>query len=605
MITLQELTLQRGSKILFNSASTAIFAKQKVAIVGINGSGKSSLLSLILGEIQPDAGNINMQNGLRIAHLSQEMPNTNISALQYVIEGDKELAQLLAQEKILQNDQNHPAIAELHHKLFEIGGYSAEAKAAKLLNGLGFEHKLHQKSVNEFSGGWRMRLNLGQVLMCRSDVLMLDEPTNHLDLDAIIWLERWLQRYEGTIILISHDRDFLDNIANKIIHLHNQKLETYSGNYSDFEEQRAEKLNLEKALHTKQQKQIAHLEKFVDRFRYKATKAKQAQSRLKALEKMQKVSLTHIETPFTFSFYSTTKCSSTLLSLEEVSFGYAEQNILNHINFSLQNEDRIGLLGPNGAGKSTFIKLLVGMLQPRHGTITINPNLKIGYFAQHQLEQLDINSTAFEHLKKISAKNILEQELRNFLGGFGFHADMVFQPIKYFSGGEKARLCLALLVAQKPNLLLLDEPTNHLDLDMRAALTYALQDYTGALIVVSHDRYLLRATVNDFYLVYDQKVDKFDGDLNDYQHWLLQTKNIQATTTTTKTNIKINHKQIQTLEKKLTKLNLEQEEIEKVLTDHSLYTKENAILLETKLKRLAEIKKDVETLEEQWLKYNN
>lgn len=516
MITLKNLTLQRGVKLLLDKVSVSIFASEKVGLIGINGCGKSSLFALILGQLQPDGGEISIQSNIRIAHLSQQIPHSDLSAIQYVMRGDQALASLLDQLQRAEVKEDHVKAATLHGKLYEMDGYSAEAKAAKILHGLGFSQPEYAKTVNEFSGGWRMRLNLGSVLMCRSDLLLLDEPTNHLDLDTIVWLESQLQRYDGTLLLISHDREFLDNVIHKVLHVQNQQLDLYTGNYSDFEELRAQKLALEAAAYEKQQAKIEHLTKFVNRFRAKASKAKQAQSRLKALEKMERVSITRMNAPFSFKFYEAAPCSPPLLRFNDIGFSYGDHRVLDHVDFSLDPGDRIGLLGPNGAGKSTLMKLLSGKLKIDVGDSSVTPAIKIGYFAQHQLDQLNLEESAFEHIKPLD-KKATEQSIRTFLGGFGFRDEMVFGSITNFSGGEKARLVLAMLVWQKPNLLLLDEPTNHLDLDMRETLDYALQSYTGTLVLVSHDRHLLKSTVDDFYLVYDHQVKKFEGDLNDYQ----------------------------------------------------------------------------------------
>lgn len=613
MITLEDITLRRGNKLLLDHATAAIFAGQKVGVIGINGSGKSSLFSLLLQKIAPDGGNFYIQPNIKIAYLAQEVPDTEISALQYVMNGDRESSDLVQQLKIAAESHDGHLVAKLHNHLYEIGGYDLESRAAKLLIGLGFGVYEQQKAVNAFSGGWRMRLNLAQVLMNCADLLMLDEPTNYLDLDAMVWLERWLQNYNGTLLLISHDRDFLDNVIKKVIYISNCKLEVYTGNYSSFEAQRAEQMLQEQSLYKKQQARIEHLQKYINRFRAKASKARQAQSRIKMLEKMEKVSITQLNSPFSFKFYKPNPCSNPLLSMNDVAVSYGEHNILNGINFSLGPDDSLGILGINGAGKSTFMKMLAGILAPSEGNIFFNKGIKIGYFAQHQIDQLDMQSSPLAHILRLNPET-REQQIRTFLGGFGFCGDMVFQPITNFSGGEKARLVLALLIWQKPNLLLLDEPTNHLDLEMRAALTYALQEYSGALVLVAHDRYLLKSTVDNFYLVSDNKVAKFDGDLTDYQQWLLSARKKQFTACSlAKKTIKsaianpVNRKspittpqQVHRLELELKKLHAEQEQIAVTLSDANTYQPENKESLEKCLKQSAALEGKIKTLEEQW-----
>jgi len=607
MITLQNVTIQRGKKILLDQASTMIFAKQKIGLVGINGCGKSTLFDLILQKIVPDGGDISIQTDIKIAHLAQEVPNTEQSALHYVTDGDSETSALMTRLKKAEENKDGELVTKLHNDLYEIGGYTLEPRAAKLLVGLGFKIDEQQKPVNSFSGGWRMRLNLAQVLMSRANLLLLDEPTNYLDMDAIVWLERFLQNYDGTLILISHDRDFLDNVVQKIVHIGNCKLETYTGNYSSFEKQRAEKLSQERSLYKKQQERISHLNKYIDRFRAKASKARQAQSRIKLIEKMEKVSITQIDSPFTFKFYDPKPCSAPLIQINRAEISYGEKPILSEISFSLYPEDSIGILGINGAGKSTFMKTLAGMLQAKEGEIIFNKDLKTGYFAQHQIDQLDLEASPLDQIRKLDP-NRSEQQIRSFLGGFGFQGDMAFHPVTDFSGGEKARLVLALLIWQKPNLLLLDEPTNHLDLEMRTALTYALQEYTGALVLVAHDRHLLKATVDQLYLVNDHKVMKFDGDLDDYQKWLLNIRKKQPADSKPKKdhekNIKkeskTDIKQTQTLETKIGKLHTTKERLVLELSDPKIYDEENSHKLKDLLKKNKDLEKQIKTLEGQW-----
>jgi len=529
MLNFKNITLRRGGRALFTGASFTIHQGQKVGLTGANGTGKSSLFAMLLGELSPDEGDISLPPNLSIAHVAQETPALEIRAIDYVLDGDLELRQL--QQQLQQAEQEHDGLkqAELHDKLDHIGGYSANARASKLLNGLGFSPKQERQPVKSFSGGWRMRLNLAQALMCRSDVLLLDEPTNHLDLDAVIWLQDWLQQYPGTLLLISHDRDFLDAIADHILHIEQKKVTLYTGNYSAFEKLRAEKLAQQQSAYERQQREIAHIQSFITRFKAKATKAKQAQSRVKSLQRMEMIAQAHIDSPFSFHFSKPDQIPNPLLKLEEADLGYGELPVLQNISLSLSPGDRIGLLGPNGAGKSTLIKVLAGEMSPLKGLYQAAESLHIGYFAQHQLEQLRLDGSPLWHLQHLD-KQATEKDLRNFLGGFDFRGDKVNEPVAPFSGGEKARLVLALLVYQKPNLLLLDEPTNHLDLEMRHALIMALQDYEGAMLIVSHDRHLLRSVTDQLWLVARQQVESFDGDLDDYRQWLIKQKKIDLAT---------------------------------------------------------------------------
>ena len=515
MIVFSALQIRRGTNVLLDNATATINPGQKVGLVGKNGCGKSTLLSLLKGEISSDAGNATFPSNWALAWVNQETPALSKPALEYVIDGDREYRQLESElaDANARNDGN--AIALLHGKLDAIQAWSIPARASSLLHGLGFSQEQLMRPVSDFSGGWRMRLNLAQALVCRSDLLLLDEPTNHLDLDAVIWLERWLKSYEGTLVLISHDRDFLDPVVDKIIHIEQQTMFEYTGNYSSFERQRGAKLAQQQALFQSQQEKVAHLQKYIDRFRAQATKAKQAQSRIKMLERMELIAPAHVDNPFSFSFRAPESLPNPLLKMERVTAGYGERIILDAIKLNLVPGSRIGLLGRNGAGKSTLIKLLAGELDALDGKVGLAKGIKLGYFAQHQLEYLRADESPLQHLSRIAPK-VLEQQLRDYLGGFGFQGDKVSEITERFSGGEKARLVLALIVWQRPNLLLLDEPTNHLDLDMRQALTEALIDFEGALVVVSHDRHLLRATTDDLYLVHDGKVDVFEGDLEDY-----------------------------------------------------------------------------------------
>ncbi|WP_304526416.1 ABC-F family ATP-binding cassette domain-containing protein [Halomonas sp. I5-271120] len=525
MIALRQLSLQRGTQTLVEDADLTLHDGHKAGIVGANGAGKSSLFKLLLGELAPDKGQLEMSGGQRIAHMDQEIEALDGAIVDYVLDGDHELR---ATERALDAAQasgdNHRE-AELHGAIEALDGYSARARASQLLVGLGFDQDDLERPLADFSGGWRMRVNLARTLFMPSDLLLLDEPTNHLDLDALLWLEQWLSRYPGTLLLISHDRDFLDAVCDHIVHFYQQRLTLYRGNYSTFERTRAEKLAQQQAEAAKLQARRAEIERFVARFRAQATKARQAQSRLKMLERMGTVAQAHVDSPFHFTLPSADKTSHPLLVLDEARLGYSSEDgervQLDDVKLTLLPGQRIGLLGPNGAGKSTLIKSLTGELAPLAGKRVAGEHLAIGYFAQHQLEGLDLGATPFLHVQRLSP-TASDQDIRNFLGGFGFRGDDIFAQVGSFSGGEKARLALSLVAWQKPNLLLLDEPTNHLDLEMREALTEALAGFEGTVIIVSHDRHLLRATVDEFWRVADHRVTPFDGDLEDYRAWLKQ-----------------------------------------------------------------------------------
>ena len=526
MLRITNLTLARGVKRLLEGANLTIHTGHKVGLVGSNGCGKSSLFAAIRHELLPDAGGIALPPSWTIAHVAQETPAVEVPAIEYVLDGDRELREIEAALAAAERDHllDGEALANLHHRFDEIGGYSSRPRAAMLLAGLGFPESRHADPVPSFSGGWRMRLNLAQALMCRSDLLLLDEPTNHLDLDAVLWLEDWLAKYPGTLLLITHDRDFLDGVVGVIIHVNARKLTSYTGNYAQFELGRAQQLALQQASYVKQQRQVAHLHSFIDRFRAKATKAKQAQSRIKALERMELIAAAHVDSPFEFTFPPVDMAARQLILLEHATLGYeGKPPVLANVDWGILSGDRIGLLGPNGAGKSTLLKAIAGTLIPRAGKRIAAQNLRLGYFAQHQVEQLREEYSPLWHLRQIEP-DAREQELRDFLGGFDFRGDMASSAVGRFSGGEKARLTLALIVRQRPNLLLLDEPTNHLDIEMREALTEALQDFGGALVVVAHDRHLLRATTDALWLVADGKIVQFDGDLDDYRDWVLSLR---------------------------------------------------------------------------------
>lgn len=624
MIIFSDVQLLRGGRPLLDQASATIHPKDKIGLVGKNGCGKSSLFALIKDELHIDAGSLSIPSNWEMAWVAQETPALKRAAIEYVIDGDREYRALEKELQKAEQRDNGTQVAELHGKIETIGGYSVKARAASLLDGLGFSQEQMNWNLDQFSGGWRMRLNLAQALICRSDLLLLDEPTNHLDLDAVMWLERWLQSYPGTLILISHDRDFLDPIVNRIVHIENQQLNEYTGNYSSFENQRATKLLQQQAMFQKQQKQMAHMQSYIDRFRYKASKARQAQSRIKALEKMEKVLPAQFDNPFSFEFRQPVALPNPILMMDDVAAGYGDRHILNKIRLNLVPGSRIGLLGRNGAGKSTLIKLLSGDLAPQSGELTYSQGVKIGYFAQHQLETLHPEETALQHMMQI-APDQTEQQLRDYLGSFGFRGDKALDKVAPFSGGEKARLVLALLVWQKPNLLLLDEPTNHLDLDMRQALTMALQTYEGAMVIVSHDRYLLRATTDDLYLVHDGNVAEFNGDLNDYYKWLTNQQKTEKRESQPQNNTRDNQhsaaakkeqkrleaefrkqtaplrKQLTELEAKLEKLNQQLSETELQLSDLSLYESENKSKLNQVLATQSNTKSTLEDIEAQWM----
>lgn len=624
MITFSDIQLLRGGKALLDNASATIHPGNKVGLVGKNGCGKSTLFALLKDELTIDAGSFSQPSHWELAWVAQETPALERSAIEYVIDGDREYRNL--EYKLEQAEQSNQGTlaAELHGKIETIGGYTIRSRASELLDGLGFSQEQMSWNLTQFSGGWRMRLNLAQALLCRSDLLLLDEPTNHLDLDAVMWLEKWLQNYPGTLVLISHDRDFLDPIVNRIIHIENQQLNEYTGNYSSFEDQRAQKLVLQQAMYQKQQKQIAHMQSYIDRFRYKASKARQAQSRIKALEKMEKVLPAQYDNPFSFSFREPAALPNPILRMEDVSAGYGNKLILNKIQLNLVPGSRIGLLGRNGAGKSTLIKLLSGELKAQGGEFHYSQGVKIGYFAQHQLETLHPEESPLQHMMQIAPSHT-EQQLRDYLGSFGFIGDKALEKVAPFSGGEKARLVLALIVWQKPNLLLLDEPTNHLDLDMRQALTLALQTFEGAMVIVSHDRFLLRATTDDLYLVHDQQVVPFNQDLAGYYKWLTEQQKLSKKESQPKvsdkptTNSAANRKeqkrkeaefrkQTAPIRKTLTKLESEMDRLNDMLTvaeqqlsDTSLYEAENKAKLTEVLELQASSKSQLEEVEVEWM----
>ncbi|AKJ40924.1 ABC transporter ATP-binding protein [Pragia fontium] len=622
MIVFSSLQIRRGVNVLLDNATATINPGQKVGLVGKNGCGKSTLLSLLKGELTADGGSFTFPSAWALSWVNQETPALDIPAIEYVIDGDREYRQLERELAVANEKDDGHAIALLHGKLDAIQAWTIYPRASSLLHGLGFSQEQLQQSVSAFSGGWRMRLNLAQALLCRSDLLLLDEPTNHLDLDAVIWLEKWLKNYDGTLILISHDRDFLDPIVDKILHIEQQQLFEYTGNYSSFERQRVAKLSQQQALYQSQQEKVAHLQSYIDRFKAKATKAKQAQSRIKMLERMELIAPAHVDNPFHFSFREPESLPNPLLRMEKVSAGYGDKTILQSIKLNLVPGSRIGLLGRNGAGKSTLIKLLAGTLTPQQGEIGLAKGIKLGYFAQHQLETLRSDESPLQHLSRLAPQEF-EQPLRDYLGGFGFRGDKVSENTERFSGGEKARLVLALIVWQRPNLLLLDEPTNHLDLDMRQALTEALIDFDGALVVVSHDRHLLRSTTDELYLVHDQKVEPFDGDIEDYQQWLvdLQKQELQPEESSKestansaqarkdqkrreadfRTQTQPIRKKIDKLDNELEKLSKQLSDIEQSLSDSAIYEAEKKAELTKLLQQQVAVKSAQEECEMHWL----
>ncbi|MGH8445570.1 MAG: ATP-binding cassette domain-containing protein [Solimonas sp.] len=616
MISLQSLTLRRGARPLLEDASLTIYPGWRVGVVGRNGTGKSTLFAAITGQLEADKGSLSLPRDLAIASVAQETPSLPDLDIEFVLDGDIELRNLEARLTKAEDRHDVEQIAAIHERLSAIGGYAARARAATLMYGLGFDPSAESRPVASFSGGWRMRLNLARALMCRSDLLLLDEPTNHLDLDAVIWLQDWLVSYPGTLLLISHDREFLDAVTTQTLHLENNRAVLYSGNYSQFERQRAERLTLQAAHYDKQQREIAHLQSFIRRFKAKASKATQAQSRVKALERMELVAAVHADSEFSFSFPVPERLPSPLVRLDRVSAGYADKTILSGLKLLIAPGDRIGLLGPNGAGKSTLVRTLAGELAALGGHAMRDPHLRVGYFAQHTTDSLDLQASAMLHLKRIDPR-ASEQTLRNFLGSFNFRGDRAMEKIEPFSGGEKARLALALVVYQQPNLLLLDEPTNHLDLDMRHALENALLDYPGALVVVSHDRHLLTSTCETFWLVANGEAQPFEGDLDDYARWLRTRSSPGATKAAPRpaaapppvhrnaSEIRALSKPLRDsigkLDKQMSRINGDLAVVDGKLADNTLYEASRASELRATLARQAELRKQLAAAEDEWL----
>jgi ATP-binding cassette subfamily F protein 3 len=623
MIAFRHFALRRGSRLLLSDIDLVIQSGWRLGVVGRNGCGKSSLFAALQGHLESDSGELDMPAKLRLASVAQETPALPDPAIEYVMGGDVELAAALRDELDAQARGDTEAMARAHHRIEELHGYDARARAGRLLHGLGFKAETHERAVREFSGGWRVRLNLARALMAPSELLLLDEPTNHLDLDAVLWLEEWLRRYQGTLLVISHDREFLDGVITHTLHLNEGRAKLYAGNYSAFELQRAEQLRLQQIAHEREQVERAHLQSFIDRFKAKASKAKQAQSRMKRLEKMAGTEAVRAERAFHFQFAVPDRLPDSMLQLEEVEAGYPGEagqpatSILRDVRFRLEAGERIGLLGPNGAGKSTLVKTLVGELTPLNGERKAHKDLKIGYFAQHTVESLHEGSSPFDHLQE-KAPGVAAQALRDFLGSWNFAGDRAFESVDGFSGGERARLALALIAWDKPNLLLLDEPTNHLDLDMREALADALADFDGALVLVSHDRHLLGMVCDSFWRVADGMVESFDGDLEDYARWLrargaAPKKNAEAAATPIESaadrrraaaaqreNEKVTRQRVKKIETRVAAIDEELTTLEQKLADPETYNGPTVQLMKLG-QRQAELRKEKETLEAEWL----
>jgi len=611
MLSFNQVSLRRGPQLLINGASFTIHRGNKVGLTGANGSGKTSLFQLILGNLDTDLGSLDMPSGTRISHMAQEVPRSDQPAIDYVLAGNAEFTEIM--EALEQADEAD--IAHLHERLDSIDGYAARSRAATLMAGLGFSETEHEKPLAAFSGGWRIRLNLAQTLMTPADLMLLDEPTNHLDLDAIIWLTDWIRHFQGTLILISHDREFLDATVDHIASLQGGTIEFFRGNYSAFERIMAERLALQQASYDKQQREIAHMQDFVRRFRAKATKARQAQSRLKALERMEMIAPAHVDSPFSFEITATDKISSPLVTLQDARLGY-DQPVLNGVNLSFLPGDRMGLLGVNGAGKSTLIKTLKAELPLLGGTRTDGANLKTGYFSQHQLDELDVDASALYHLVERGREmgdEPREQTVRDFLGGFNFHGDKVLAPVSEFSGGEKARLALALITWSKPNFLLMDEPTNHLDIEMRQALTIALQSFSGALVLVSHDQHLMMNTVDQFLLVADGRVTPFSGDLEDYRQNLLSGAGEKTASKPTRQGASRRpgkqarqlRTRLNTLGKRMERLERKLKETEEKLNDPGIYENPDNPDLQSLIRDQVSLSEELSSLEDEWLELHD
>ena len=617
MISLNNVVLMRGTQVLLDDVSLMLRGGQRTGIIGRNGSGKTSLFKALSHEIPIEQGAIEMPNGLRSSTMSQETPGSSRSALEFVIDAHTEYRRIEQALAEAEERHDHDALARLHSELEDIDGYDITHRAEQLLSGLSFSKDMYTQPISSFSGGWRVRLNLAAALMCPSDLLMLDEPTNHLDLEATVWLEQWLQRYQGTLLLISHDRTFLDSVIDQVVSFEGQKLIAYSGNYSAYEKLRAERMALQQALYEKQQKRRSEIEAFVRRFRAKASKATQAQSRLKELNRMQEIAPAHIDSPFSFHFPELDHLPDFLMQVEDLAIGFGSP-LVSDINLGIRSDTRIGLLGFNGSGKSTLLKVLAGQLKKLGGEITPARKLRVGYFAQHQVDELNQEATPFELIQKLERK-AHAQEIRNYLGGFDFRGERIDEKIKIFSGGEKARLALAKVVWEQPNLLLMDEPTNHLDLDMVHALTVALQEYAGALIIVSHDRHLLSNTVDEFYSIHQGVFAEFRGDLNDYEKWLakqvatdttaepdkappekLDKKQQRQQAAARREQLAPLKKREKTLEREIEQCQQELDRLEEKLADAALYEEANKSRLTTLLQQQGDLKSRLARSEQDW-----
>ena len=611
MLSFNNLELVLGGKTLFDDVSLTIHHHQKVGLVGANGTGKTSLFKIIKKEIEVDQSTVSFPSDLRISYLAQEVKGTDEIALDYVLSGDSNLIDIQKKIEKAEIDENYEILGELYEVYSSLDGYSAKSKAEQLMVGLGFKSDDFDKPLKDFSGGWRVRLNLAKTLMQPSDLMLLDEPTNHLDLDAILWLSNWIKSFKGAMILISHDRDFLDDCVSYVAHLYQQSIELYSGNYSQFEILRAAKMAEIQSNFIKQQKEVAHMQSFINRFKAKATKARQAQSRVKALEKMELIAPAHIDSPFNFTISETDKISNPLVTLNRAGLGYSEP-ILSNVGFTICPGDRIGLLGPNGAGKSTLIKSIVGTLPILDGDRETGTNIKVGYFSQHQVDDLDLSISAFVHIQRLDETKT-EKQIRTYLGGFAFKGDKVKDPIRLFSGGEKARLAFAIISYQKPNILLMDEPTNHLDMEMRHALTVAIQTFKGAILLISHDRHLLNSSVDTFYLIDNGALEIFDGDLDDYKNYILdikssdnkQSKKKKSTNYGLKEDnsekIKTLNSSISKLDKRLFRLNTKLTEANNKLADPELYSDDSSEDLQDLIRNQLELTNEVEAAEKEWM----
>ena len=611
MLSFNNLELVLGGKTLFDDVSLTIHHHQKVGLVGANGTGKTSLFKIIKKEIEVDQSTVSFPSDLRISYLAQEVKGTDEVALDYVLSGDSNLIDIQKKIEKAEIEENYEILGELYEVYSSLDGYSAKSKAEQLMVGLGFKSDDFDKPLKDFSGGWRVRLNLAKTLMQPSDLMLLDEPTNHLDLDAILWLSNWIKSFKGALILISHDRDFLDDCVSYVAHLYHQSIELYSGNYSQFEILRAAKMAEIQSNFIKQQKEVAHMQSFINRFKAKATKARQAQSRVKALEKMELIAPAHIDSPFNFTISETDKISNPLVTLNRAELGYSEPILLN-VGFTICPGDRIGLLGPNGAGKSTLIKSIVGTLPILDGDRETGTNYRVGYFSQHQVDDLDLTISAFVHIQRLDETKT-EKQIRTYLGGFAFKGDKVKDPIRLFSGGEKARLAFAIISYQKPNILLMDEPTNHLDMEMRHALTVAIQTFKGAILLISHDRHLLNSSVDTFYLVDKGALEIFDGDLDDYKNYILDIKSSESKESKKKKPINETPKEdnsqkiktlnsgISKLDKRLFRLNTKLTEANNKLADPELYSDGSSVDLQDLIRNQLELTNEIEAAEKEWM----